>query len=60
MKGQYRGKNEKRKPLFEQASSLAKKLGKVSYVHKLRDENKLADRLANLAMDRKGDVDDID
>ncbi|MEM7809818.1 MAG: reverse transcriptase-like protein [Planctomycetota bacterium] len=60
MKGQYRVKNEKLKPLFEQASSLAKKLGKVSYVHKLRDENKLADRLANLAMDRKGDVDDID
>ncbi|MEM1012846.1 MAG: ribonuclease HI family protein [Planctomycetota bacterium] len=60
MKGQYRVKNEKLKPLFEQASSLAKKLGKVSFVHKLRDQNKLADRLANLAMDRKGDVDYID
>ncbi len=60
MKGQYRVRNENLKPLYQQASEAAAKLGKVTYVHKLRDQNKLADRLANLAMDRKGAVDDIE
>jgi ribonuclease HI len=59
MKGQYRVRNENLKPLYQQAIAAAKQLGKVEYVHKLRDQNKLADKLANLAMDRKGDVDDV-
>ena len=60
MKGQYRVRNENLKPLYGKAMAAAQKLGKVTYVHKLRDQNKLADRLANLAMDRKGSVDDIE
>ncbi len=60
MKGQYRVRNENLKPLYLKAVAAAGEVGSVSYVHKLRDQNKLADRLANLAMDRKGDVDDMD
>ena len=60
MKGQYRVKNAKLKPLYEQAVAAAGRFEKVMYEHKLRDQNKLADRLANLAMDRRGDVDDVD
>jgi ribonuclease HI len=59
MKGQYRVRNVNLKPHYEAAAALTQKLGHVEFVHKLRDGNKVADRLANLAMDRKGDVDDI-
>lgn len=60
MLGQYRVKNEGLKPLFAEAKAAADKFDRVLYEHKLRDQNKLADKLANLAMDRKGDVDDVE
>ncbi len=60
MKGQYRVKNANLRPIYEQAVAAAMKIGKVVFEHMPRDENKLADRLANVAMDCKGDVDDLD
>lgn len=59
MKGQYKVKSPGLKPLFEKARVLADGFERVLFEHKLRDQNKLADKLANMAMDRKGDVDDV-
>ena len=59
MKGQYRVKNPGLKPLFEKAKSLAAGFASVKFEHNLRDKNETADRMANLAMDRKADVRDI-
>ena len=59
MTGQYRVKQPHLKPLHEQASRLVKSFSKVQFLHNTRDHNEMADRLANLAMNCKGDVDDI-
>ena len=59
MRGEYRVKNANLRPLYERAVAVVGEIGRVTYEHKLRDANKLADRLANLAMDRKADVDDL-
>jgi len=60
MRGEYRVKNPALKQLFEQAQSLANRFESISFEHNLRHHNSLADRLANLAMDRHADVDDAD
>jgi ribonuclease HI len=60
MRGEYRVKNPALKQLFEQAGDVAANFKSVRFEHNLRHHNSLADRLANLAMDRKADVDDID
>ena len=60
MKGLYRVKNAGLKPLYEQAQALASKFAKIAYDHTYRDGNELADKLANLAMNRKTEVTDID
>jgi ribonuclease HI len=60
MRGEYRVKNPALKQLFEKANELLEKFESAKFEHNLRHHNSLADRLANLAMDRKGDVDDID
>jgi len=52
MIGQYRVKNPGLQPLFQQAQSLARTLERVAYEHVRREQNKDADRLANLAMDK--------
>ena len=51
MRGEYRVKNEGLKPLFEEAQSLARKLGRVEYRHVKRAHNEIADRLVNEALD---------
>jgi ribonuclease HI len=51
MTGAYRVKHPGLKPLYEQASSLARAFDRISYDHVRREQNKHADRLANLAMD---------
>jgi ribonuclease HI len=58
MRGEYRVKNPGLKPLYAQAAKLAEDFESVQFIHNLRHENSLADRLANLAMDRKTDVTD--
>ncbi len=54
MRGDYRVKNEGLKPLFQKASGLAGRIGKVDYRAVRREQNKLADRLVNKALDAAG------
>jgi len=51
MRGEYRVKNPGLQPLYEEARSLARSIGKVSFEHIRREFNQDADRLANEAMD---------
>ena len=60
MLGVYRVKHPDMKRLYDQAQSLLRAFTKVKIEHNLRDKNVLADKLANLAMDRRTDVTDVD
>lgn len=51
MRGEYRVKNEALKDLWAQASRLAREVGSVSYKAVRREQNKLADKLVNEALD---------
>jgi ribonuclease HI len=51
MTGEYRVKHPGLQPLYQQAQTLARALNRVTYEHVRREQNKHADRLANLAMD---------
>jgi ribonuclease HI len=51
MRGEYRVKNPGLQPLYEEARSLVKQIGRVKFEHVRRELNKDADRLANEAMD---------
>jgi ribonuclease HI len=51
MTGDYRVKNEGLKPLFREASGLARRIGRVRYRAVRREHNKLADQLVNDALD---------
>ena len=52
MKGQYRVNSPELRPLFEEARRLTMQLDRFEIRHVLREKNRHADRLANLAMDR--------
>ena len=51
MRGEYRVKNPGLQPLHQQARAIALRLDRVTFEHVRREQNKDADRLANLAMD---------
>lgn len=51
MKGVYRVKHPGLLPLSEEAKSMVRQIGKVTFEHVRRELNKDADRLANEAMD---------
>jgi ribonuclease HI len=51
MRGEYRVKHPGLQPLYQQACVLAATLERVVFEHVRREQNKDADRLANLAMD---------
>jgi ribonuclease HI len=51
MRGEYRVKNPGLQPLYEEARSLIRRIGRVTFEHVRREFNKDADRLANEAMD---------
>jgi ribonuclease HI len=51
MRGEYRVKNPGLLPLYEEARSLIRRIGRVSFEHVRREFNKDADRLANEAID---------
>ena len=51
MRGEYRVKNPGLQPLYEEARSLIRRIGRVAFEHVRRELNKDADRLANEAMD---------
>jgi ribonuclease HI len=52
MRGEYRVKNAGLQPLHQQARAIADSLERVVFEHVRREQNKDADRLANLAMDQ--------
>ncbi|MEL7087003.1 MAG: ribonuclease HI family protein [Planctomycetota bacterium] len=54
--GQYRVKAENLKPLYQDAVKLLGRFGKWEMTHTRRENNKLADQLANRAMDAESDV----
>ena len=60
MRGVYRVKHPDMKLLFDKAKALVARFTDVKITHNLREHNELADKLANLAMDRKADVLDAD
>jgi ribonuclease HI len=55
LNGLYRVKAENLRPLYEECRELMKKIPKLKIVHKIRENTKLADRLANIAMNTKSD-----
>ena len=60
MKGEYRVKNEALRDLYDEAQGLIRGFEHATIDHNYRNKNALADKLANLAMDRKADVTDVD
>ncbi len=52
LKGEYRVKAPNLKPLFLEAKRLSESLGRVVLEHVPREQNKVADALANDALDR--------
>lgn len=58
MRGEYRVKHPDLKELYDEAQFLYHQFDEAKIEHNYRDKNTLADRLANLAMDRKADVTD--
>ncbi|MGI5854046.1 MAG: ribonuclease HI family protein [Bacillota bacterium] len=53
MNGEYKVRDEKLIPLYQQARQLASKFSKVTYTHIPRSRNKIADQLANQAIDER-------
>jgi ribonuclease HI len=60
MRGEYRVKHPDLRPLHEEAQRLFRQFDEAGFEHNLRHRNKLADKLANLAMNRKGEVTEAD
>ena len=54
MRGEYRVKDAKLRPLAFEASRLAGEVGEVTYTAVPRERNELADRLVNEALDAAG------
>ena len=52
MRGEYRVKNRALQDLFLEASTLARRIHRVTYTAVRREHNELADRLVNEALDR--------
>jgi len=46
--------------LYDEAQQIIRKFKSAKFHHNLRHKNELADKLANLAMDRKADVTNVD
>ena len=51
MRGEYKVKNEALRELVDEAETLARRVGKVTYTAVRREHNELADRLVNEALD---------
>ena len=54
MRGVYKVKHEGLIPLHRAARNLCVRIGRVTFEHVRREQNKDADRLSNLGMDRNG------
>jgi len=55
MLGQYKVKHPNMIPLYQEARSLVMRMKSVSFTHTFREGNTLADKLSNVAIDKKGD-----
>lgn len=53
LSGKYKIKNENLRLLYKEVKILEKNLGEVKYTYIPREQNFLADKLANLALDRQ-------
>ncbi len=51
LKGEYKIKDEELKPLFIDVWNLKQDFKKVNFVHIFREQNKIADKLVNQALD---------
>jgi ribonuclease HI len=60
MRGEYRVRHPDLKPLHMQAQDLQRQFEEIRFSHNLRHHNELADRLANRAMDLRGEVLEVD
>jgi len=60
MRGEYRVKHPDMKVLHTEAQTLLRQFDDAKIEHNLRHKNELADKLANLAMDRRAEVTDVD
>jgi ribonuclease HI len=60
LKGEYRVKHPDMRTLYDVAVNLLDEFEHVDIGHNLRHKNELADKLANLAMDKRADVTDAD
>lgn len=60
MRGEYRVKHPDMRQLYDEAQFILHQFDEATIHHNLRHKNELADKLANLAMDRKQDVTDAD
>ena len=56
MRGEYRVKNPDLRDLYDEAQFLLHQFDEARIEHNYREKNALADKLANLAMDRRADV----
>ena len=59
MAGQYKDKSPHLRELYNEAQALFHQFDHARIEHNLRHKNELADKLANLAMDRKADVTEV-
>lgn len=59
MTGQYKVKHPDMKALFDEAQEIIRTFESAKIEHNLRHKNELADKLANLAMDRRQDVTEV-
>ena len=59
MRGEYKVKHPDMRELYDEAQDLLHQFDEARIEHNLREKNELADTLCNLAMDRKGDVTEV-
>lgn len=59
IRGEYRVKNADLRELYDEAKDLLGQFDHATIDHNYRHKNALADKLANLAMDRKADVTEV-
>lgn len=60
MRGEYRVKNADLRELYDEAKFLLHQFDEAKIEHNIRDKNRLADKLANLAMDRRADITEVE
>jgi ribonuclease HI len=60
LKGEYRVRHPDLRPLYERAMELLSGFASVKLEHNQRHKNHMADKLANLAMDQRAEVTEIE